>query len=133
MAYTVKITYSGIPAELPDSSASICSIFIPNGSYIDSAVYTEGYEVGAEAESKKYGRSVYATNVDGWGNTEVKEPFASTSIPFPVALAQFMLAVVGEDNEVTLDVDDYKEAFYYKELGQSLADQGFTVEVSPKA
>ena len=55
---------------------------------------------------------------------------ASTGIPLPVPLAQFKLAVVGEDNQVTFDVDDYKEAFHYQQLGEQMADQGFEVTVT---
>lgn len=140
MAYTVTITYNGLPTEPDQVVASICRYFAPTNSYIDSAVYENGYPVDLDVTScdqigadkdKKYGKSIYATNVDDkYGYAPQVEPYASTSIPFPTPLAQFKLAVVGgTDNSVTFDVDDYKEAFYYMDLGKSLADQGFVVEV----
>ena len=134
MAYTIKITYAGVETDASRIVSPICRIFAPTNSYIDTPVYTEGGPVGADP--LLYGKSVYATNVDGFGSIEMPEPYASTSIPFPVPLAQFKLAVVGEVDEesgnhfVEFDVDDYKEAFHYKELGAALADQGFTVEVT---
>lgn len=139
MAYSVKITFAGISQDVERLADPICRTFTPDGSYADSAVFVEGNPVGADATDKKYGKSVYATNVDGWGDIEVKEPFASTSIPFPTALAQFKLATVADDIDdeghpfVEFDVEDYKEAFYYKEVGAAIADQGFVVEVTKKA
>lgn len=135
MAYTVTITYNGVTEPEVRFADPIASMFEPTGSYIDSAVYTEGCPVGAEEADKKYGKSIYATNVDGWGEIAVKEPYASTSIPFPSPLAQFKLAIVSDEKDeagnpfVTFTVEDYKEAFYYKQIGHDLADQGFTVEV----
>lgn len=139
MAYLVEIVYKGKEKDVERLSASICSIMRPNGSYIDTPVFKEGYPVGAEAADKKYGESVYATNVEGFGAVDAEEPFATTSFPFPVPLAQFKLAVVATEKDdkgnpkVSFDVEDYKEAFYYMEAGKALADQGFEVKVSKKA
>ena len=67
------------------------------------------------------------------------EPYASTSFPFPVPLAQFKVAVIGTPvttsdpdgpKYVEFDVDTYMEAFWYKQAGVALADQGFVVEVT---
>lgn len=115
MAYTVTIKYNGVPTAQVDKFISqICGIFDPKNSYIDTAAY-EG--------------TVYDTNVEGFGTIEAVEPFATTSVPYPVALAQFKTAVVGTDNTVEFTVDDYKEAFYYMTIGEQLADQGFEVTV----
>lgn len=135
MAYTVTITYNGVAKPELKFADPISALYCPTGSYIDSAVYTEGYPVGAEEADKKYGKSIYATNVDGFGNLAVKEPYATTSVPMSSPLAQFKLAVVGEETEegghkVEFDVEDYKEAFYYMQLGEQMADQGFAVEVT---
>ncbi len=141
MAYSVTITYKGTETDAAVAVAPISSYYCPKNSYIDSAVYENGYpvdtpitdstEVGYDKE-KKYGKSIYATNVaDKYGYAPVVEPYASESIPFPVPLAQFKLAVVGEDNQVEFDVEDYKEAFYYMELGKQLAPQ-FEVTVEKK-
>lgn len=118
MAYTVKITYKGVKKDADRIGMNISRMFEPTGAYIDS---------------KPYEGTVYDTNVEGWGETAMPEPFASTSIPFPAALAQFKLAIVGKSNEVSFDVEDYKEAFYYETLGDQMKDQGFVVEVSEKA
>ena len=136
MAYTIKIEYRG-PQVAPDSIVSpICRIFEPNGSYIDSPAYVNGY---AEGGKQKYGKSVYATNVDGWGKIEAMEPYASTSIPFPVPLAQFKVAMIGDEikegktvvgHKFEFSVEDYKEAIYYMQLGVALKSQGFTVTVT---
>lgn len=132
MAYTVVIKYNGVEQDLEKLCAPIMRLFTPNNSYIDTPAYTEGIPADKAEEERVAGKSVYATNVDGWGSIQPAEPFASTSIPMSSPLAQFKLAVVGENNQVTFDVDDYKEAFYYKTLGSQMADQGFEVTVTPK-
>lgn len=130
MSYTVTIEYTGIDSQVDKVCGQISRMYCPRNSYIDTPVYTQGYPVDAESDDdREYTKSVYATNVEGWGSTEVPEPYATTSIPFSSPLAQFKLAVVREDNVVTFEVDDYKEAFYYQTVGAQLADQGFTVTV----
>lgn len=121
MAYKVTITYTGPAVESIQFVNPICRLFVPENSYIDTPAY-EG--------------TVYDTNVDGFGKIDLMEPFASTSFPFPVPLTQFKLAVVGEDDKesggkkVEFEVATYMEAFWYKQAGVALADQGFTVEIS---
>lgn len=115
MAYTVNIKYNGVVAEPQIGIANIPQYFERVGSYVDSEAY-DG--------------TVYDTNVTGFGSVPAVAPYDSTSIPFPVALAQFNLAQVGKDNEVEFTVDDYKEAFYYKTVGDQLKDQGFVVTVT---
>lgn len=132
MAYTVVIKYIGVEQDVTKVICPVCRIFKPDNSYIDSPAYTQGIPVDAEEGDRVAGKSIYATNVDGWGSVDLQEPYASTSVPFPTPLAQFKLAVVGEDNEVTFDVDDYKEAFYYQQLGEQMKDQGFEVTVTKK-
>ena len=127
MAYTVTIKYAGVqtPESIPFVSP-ICSLFLPTNAYIDTAAYAG---------------TVYDTNVKGFGKIDLMDPYADTSFPFPVPLAQFKLAVVGEDvldgedqptgeKQVVFTVDSYTEAFYYMEAGKALADQGFTVTVA---
>lgn len=118
--YKIKITYNG-PAK-PESIrfvAPICPIYCPCNSYTD----TTGYD-----------GTVYDTNVKGFGEIDVMEPYASTSFPFPVPLAQFKVAVTASNSDspkyVEFDVDTYMEAFWYKQAGVALADQGFVVEVT---
>lgn len=113
--YKVTITYKALTAdENQQIVAPICRIYEPDNAYIDMDAYKG---------------TVYDTNTDGFGSITVPEPYASTSIPFPVPLAQFKLAVVGEDNKVEFTVSDYAEAFYYKQVGVAMASQGFTVAV----
>ena len=120
MAYTVKIVYAGVPAptNIPFVSP-IASLYVPSNSYVDTPAYAG---------------TVYDTNVEGFGQLNIMEPYATTSFPFPVPLAQFKLAVVGTDGddgkEVEFTVDSYEEAFWYMEAGKALADQGFTVTVT---
>ena len=129
MTYTITIEYRGKETDVERIACPICRIFTPSASYVDTPAY-EG--------------TTWDTNVAGWGSTPSVEPYASTSIPFPVPLAQFKLAVVGkpikdgEEKEVightvTFTTEDYKEAFYYKQVGAALADQGFTVTVKDNA
>lgn len=142
MAFSVTITYKGVEADPAIAVAPISGVYCPRNSYIDSAVYENGYPVDVEItdktkvgydQEKKYGKSIYATNVDDkFGYAAQVEPYASESIPFPVPLAQFKMAVVGgTDGSYKFDVEDYKEAFYYMELGKELAPQ-FEVVVEKK-
>ena len=143
MSYSVTITYKGVDTELPQIPWPICGTYVPQNCYIDSPVYECGYpvdvtitdetKVGYDDENeKKYGKSIYATNVDDrFGYAAQVEPFLTESIPYPVPLAQFKLAAVGgTDNSVTFTVEDYKEAFYYMELAKQLAPR-FEVSVVP--
>jgi len=114
MAYNVTITYNGLTRDPENFVYPIARIFRPSPSYADSIAFAG---------------TVYDTNVPGFGTIEQMEPFATTSIPFPVPLAQFKLAVVGEDNTVTFTVDTYLEAFWFQQVGVAMADQGFTVTV----
>ena len=126
MAYTVTIVYAGVqePTSIPFVSP-ICAQYVPTNSYVDTAAY-DG--------------TVYDMNVKGFGTIDLVEPYATTSFPYPVPLAQFKLATVGTDvldgddqptgaKTVTFTVDSYADAFWYMEAGKALADQGFTVTV----
>lgn len=124
MSYKVKIVYNG-PKEPENITfvTPICSLYNPGDSYIDTNAYKD---------------TVYDTNVPGFGKINLMEPYASTAFPFPVPLAQFKLAVIGEDDgtagkKVEFTVDSYMEAFWYKEAGAALADQGFTVTITESA
>lgn len=137
MAYTVTILYTG--PEEPETItfvSPICSCHTPCPSYVDTSVYE---------------KTVYNTNIPGFGKIDLMEPYASTSFPFPVPLTQFKLAVIGEDaykdddgnivigtsdddsvvtgKAVKFTVDSYMEAFWYKEAGAILAEQSFEVVV----
>lgn len=130
MAYDVTIKYTPVEPEQANHIPQICPVFIPENSYVDTDVYVEGHE-------EDYGKSVYATNVPGFGELDMPQPYDFTYIPMSSPLAQFRLETVLEDGGdletgVTFEVDDYKEAFYYKTLGEQMKEQGFTVEVKKK-
>ena len=101
----------------------ICPVFGKNVSYVDTPAFAG---------------TAYDTNVEGWGKHACVEPYASTGMPFPAALAQFKLAAIGTEikdeagnvigHEITFTTEDYKEAFFYAQLGAQMADQGFVVE-----
>lgn len=129
MSYTVTIEYTGIEKDVDKIGCQIANLFCPIGSYADSPVYKCGCPVDADDDEKYYGKSVYADNVPGKGFLPLPEPYATTSIPFPSPLAQFKLAIVGEDNVVSFDVETYAEAFYYMDIGAQMASQGFVVTV----
>lgn len=123
-AYKVKITFDPrkVTAPVAEPFANICTTFQPDTAYVDS---------------EDYNGTRYDSNVRGFGSIPQVEPYASTSIPMGTPLAQFKLArlaqVVNAETgvrELTFEVDDYKEAFYYAELADDLKDQGFAVEVA---
>ena len=144
MSYTIKITYKGVETEASKIVSPICRIYRPDSSYVDTQVYTQGGPITADGQpvaaigdvDPNYGKSIYATNVDGFGTVPSPEPFATTSVPFPVPLAQFKLAMVSAEKDddgnpyVEFDVADYKEAFYYSQVGVALVDQRFEVTVT---
>lgn len=155
MAYTVTIKYTKPVAPAVNPYLQIMSIFEPIGSYVDSDAYTgatgdtvwSDKVVGAaditstRAAGATSAKSIYSTNVAGWGTIEVPEFFKDTHIPFPLPLAQFIIdSVVGVDGaspatpgQITFDVADYTEAFFYAQLAKDIADQGFEITVAPVA
>lgn len=122
---TVKIVFDprkvAKPAE--GEGTSVCAIFNPESSYVDGKAY-EG--------------SRFDSNVPGLGNTNAPEPYASTSVPMSTPLAQFKMATQASVDPgtgvrtLTFEVDDYKEAFYYKQLGEDMKDQGFAVTITER-
>ena len=65
----VKIIYTGAIVDEIRNGAEIARYFLPNNSYVDTPVFTKGYanEEGV-GDGKSYGKSIYATNVEGWGS-----------------------------------------------------------------
>lgn len=112
MNYIVSIAYNAPTPGIVGLASPIFATYAPTNSYVDTAAY-DG--------------TVYDTNVKGFGSIAAAEPFASTSFPYPVPMAQFKVAATG--SLVSFIVDDYKEAFYYEETGKALAAQGFSVAV----
>ena len=140
MAYNITIKYFGVEKSADKIVAPICSIFEPTGSYVDTDVFTKGL---VDSHGKVvYGKSVYATN-DHSSIAELAAPssYHGGVVPLSVPLAQFDLAVVGEEftesnrtgRKVSFTVEDYAEMLYYKQIGASLAEQGFEVVVEDAA
>lgn len=115
MAFTVTITYTGPNPENIRFVYPICPVYYPDNSYVDTAAY-DG--------------TVYDTNVKGFGKIDVKEPFKTTSFPFSVPMAQFKVAALGTSGTLEFTVDTQTEALWYKQIGDQLADQGFTVAIA---
>lgn len=132
---TVEIIYTGPVSEVVRPGMPISRIFLPNNSYVDSPVFTEGYPVDAKEEDKEYGRSIYATNYDGRGILPGLLPMAHTTTRF----AQFERAVIAaadavakeeENKGITFDIgDDYKEELYWVQMAKNMVELGFYIKV----
>ena len=132
---TVEIIYTGPVAEVVRPGMSICRLFVPNNSYVDSPVFTEGYPVDADQDAKEYGKSIYATNVDGRGILPGLLPMAHTTTRF----AQFERAVIAaadavakeeENKGITFDIgDDYTEELYWIQMAKNMVELGFYIKV----
>lgn len=122
MATKIKIIYDPrkVAEALPRKEANICNTFEPGNGYTD----TEAYE-GTRFDANVYGMDNYV---------EKANHIAQTHIPMSVPMAQLNMAIMGTEQEdgtrvYEFEVEDYKEAVYYKQIGIDLADQGFTIEV----
>ena len=82
----VKIVYTGPIVDDVRAGEQIARYFAPNNSYVDTPVFTQGYaNEDAVGDKNSYGKSIYATNVDGWGSCPGLLPNAS----FTGKFAQF--------------------------------------------
>lgn len=135
MATQVTIIYTGPVADIVRQGMEIARYFEPQNSYIDSAVYTEGYKnEDGVGDGGTYGRSIYATNVDGWGFLPGLLPMASTTTKF----AQFERAVYAaikakaedaENKGITFEVEGYEEEIYWCQIAVNMVDLGFYTKV----
>lgn len=119
---TIKYTEPTVPASpvvLP-----VCRLFEPNNSYIDS---------------DPYAGTVYDTNVDGFGTWEGLAKYLSKVTNNPNVFIMFKAAVKAAQEaeegtgSVEFEEQDPKMVEYYKELGLTLTEQGFVVEVADGA
>ena len=77
---TVKIVYTGLVVDEIRPGMNIPRVFLPTSSYIDTPVFTQGYEnKDGVGDGQSYGKSIYATNVDGWGKLFGLLPMATNS------------------------------------------------------
>lgn len=138
MATNVQIIYTGPVVDADRVGQSIYRMFEPTGSYVDSNVFENGYtNPGSVGDGNSYGKSVYATNVDGWGSLPGLLPMASSVVRF----AEFEQAIfaakaaqdAGTTNEgITFAVDGYQEELYWNQMAPNFVPQGFYIKVGDK-
>lgn len=131
MAEQATIKYVGLPVEDVRQGMNIPAIFEPTGSYIDSNVYVNGHP-------DDYGKSIYATNVKGWGELYGLLPLAST----PIKLAYFEMAVMesikaqaaGEAiPTITVDIEDAQDKLWWLQMAPNFVGSGYYITVGDKA
>ena len=133
---TVTIKYTGPIVDEIRPGMSITRYFAPTNSYVDSPVYTEGFaNEDMLGDKGTYGKSIYATNVDGQGFLPGLIPMYSNTTKF----AQFERAILaakaaedaGEENTgITFEITGYEEEIYWSQISKPLADQGLEVTIS---
>jgi len=134
----VKIVYTGRPLELDRAGADIPRIFTPDASYVDLPAMTEGYEnEKGVGDGEGYGKSIYATNVDGWGHLPGLLPMAHTSVPMAqferAAMAAFEAMKKDEENKgIEFEVEGYREELYWNQIAPNMVEQGFYIQVGDK-
>lgn len=134
----VQIIYNGPIVDEIRKGGEIARYFSPDNSYVDTPVFTEGYENTEEVgDGESYGKSIYATNVDGWGKLAGLIPMAS----FNGKMAQYERAVfaakdaedAGEENEgITFEIEGYEDEIYWNQIAPNMVDQGFYTKVGDK-
>lgn len=135
MATTVKIIYTGPAVEADRQGQSIYRMFVPDNSYVDGKAYTEGYtNPGSVGDGNSYGKSIYATNVDGWGSLPGLLPMASTTVKFAeferAVLAAYEAKKAGTTNAgITFSIDGYEEELYWNQMAANMWETGFYIEV----
>lgn len=141
MATTVTIIYNGPIVDEIRPGTSIPRYFEPTNSYVDLPVMTEGFENTDQLGDKgTYGKSIYATNVEGQGFLPGLIPMYSNTQKYAM-FEQAVLAAkaakdAGETNEgITFDITEggYEAELYWKQQGRALKDEGFEVTVTTGA
>lgn len=131
----VKIVYVGPVVEFDRRGMEIPRYFAPMNSYVDSPVYVDGYENKDELGDKEsYGRSIYATNTDGWGHLPGILPMASFSGRFAEYARAAMVAMKAkiEDTEnegIEFEIEGYQEELYWNQMAPHLVGEGFYTKV----
>lgn len=140
MATSVTIVYTGPIVDEIRKGMHIPAVFVPDNSYVDSPVFTEGFDNSTLqlGDKASYGKSIYATNV--WGMDFLKGliPMNSNTSKF----AEFERAIfaakdaeaAGQENVgVTFNVEGYEEELYWTQIARGLDGQGFTVTVGTES
>ena len=129
---TVKIIYTGPVVDDVRDGMEIARYFAPNNSYIDSPVYTDGYaNEDAVGDKGTYGKSIYATNVPGWGKLEGLLPMASTTVKYAqyerAAMAAAEAAKAGTENTgITFEITDYEDEIYWNQIAANMTEYFYT-------
>ena len=131
----VQIIYKGPVVDIERRGLAIARFFEPNNSYVDTPVFTEGYANADEVGDKgTYGKSIYATNVEGFGDLAGLLPMASTTTRF----AQFERAVIAKavadkdgtaNTGIIFNIEGYQEEIYWNQIGANMVDLGFYTKV----
>ena len=128
----VKIIYTGPVVDDVRNGMQIARYFEPTNSYVDSPVFTDGYaNAAAVGDKKTYGKSIYATNVDGWGKACGLLPMASTTTKFAqyerAAMAAAEAEKAGTENTgITFNIEGYEDEIYWNQIAANMADYFYT-------
>lgn len=128
----VKIVYTGPVVDAVRNGMEIARYFAPQNSYIDSPVYTDGYEnKDGVGDGESYGKSIYATNVEGWGKLAGLLPMASNTGKFAqyerAALAAAEAEKTGGKNEgITFDIEGYEDEIYWNQIAANMIEYFYT-------
>ena len=122
----IKILFKGPVDDSVREGLGIANCMAHTGSYVDTPVFQEGH-------GEDYGKSVYATNVKGWGRLKGLQPNHSAPVNFAyldraVAAAAEAEANGTENTGISITVDD-KERLWWEQMAPSLADQGFEISL----
>lgn len=137
MATSVTIVYTGPIVDEIRKGANIASVFEPANSYIDTPVFTEGFDNSELqlGDKESYGKSIYATNVWGIGFLPGLLPMNSTTVKFAEFERAIYAAKAAEDagtenTGVTFEIQGYEEELYWEQIARGMEGLGFTVTVS---
>lgn len=138
MSTQVTIIYNGPLTDVNRIGESIYRLFLPDNSFVDTKIYTDGYEnAGSTGDGKSYGRSIYATNADGWGKLKGLMPMSST----PVRFAQFeraaKIACEAKKSDsanagITFSIEGYAEDIYWNQIAPHMAMIGYYIKIGDK-
>ena len=138
MSVAVKIIYTGPIVDEIRNGAQIARYFFPQNSYVDTPVFTKGYEnKDGVGDGESYGKSIYATNVEGWGSANGLLPSASATNKFVqferAALAAAEAKKAGTENTgIDFEIDGYEEEIYWNQMATNMYQQGFYIKVGDK-
>ena len=130
MAKQVTIKFNGFNTDEQRQAMSIFSQYTPDGSYVDSQAFVEGLTLDS---TEIYGKSIYATNVEGWGELFGLIPMANTTARFAWferAIKSYVAAEAAGDADegVTFEITTSDEELYWLQMADNMKDFTVTVE-----